>query len=280
VNPVCEVLKLPTLFSLPESDSDHVREMDPMDFTMDDSSNVLAGSTIRYQCQQPQSQAQLQTNGPNFTSHGPSQARDSQHYDPVHESSTWYQHSHSNFTRPPTYPVSQSLSQWSSVPQTTESAQHWSHFAEMERRNQDYNSSDYRRSFMPWSNDSRGFDGFNHSGYAPPPVSTGNNAPTDPALQFRPQTSLRGYAMDPQQQQYLFSRDMARASLPPHSTTMPSHTASSEPRPLQTSGTTPSSVEVSMTPQPTTLAGLRSGKQTLALSFRHLRVVVSRCLLP
>lgn len=270
----CEVLKPQTLFRLPRSERDPLRKMDPMDFTMDDSSNVLAGSTLRYhQCQQPPSQSHQQTNGSNFAPHGPSQARENQHYDPVHESSAWYQHNHSNFTpRPPTYPASQSLSQWSSIPQTESAGHNWSHFAEMERRNQDYNSLDYRRSFIPWSNDSRAFDGFNSSRYTPGPVNTSNNIPTEPASQFRTQTSLRGYAMDSQQhQRYLFSRDMARTSLPPHSTTMPSHTASSESPPLQAGGNTAPSVETSTTtPQPPSLAGLRSGKQPLPLGLDTL----------
>ncbi|KUJ24079.1 uncharacterized protein LY89DRAFT_11372 [Mollisia scopiformis] len=235
--------------------------MDPMDFTMDDSSNVLAASAHRYQCQQPQAQPHSQTNAANFASQGPSQARDSQQYDPVHESSTWYHHHHhhhnnSNATSRPPYPAPGNLSPWASP--HTDQPHNWSPFAEMDRsgRSQDYNSPDYRRPFIPW-NESRGFDAFGHSAYIPPPVSGASNMSSDAALQART-TSLRGYGMD-QQQPYLFSRDVPRATAIPQYNPMPSSTASSEPRPPQASGAASVSVETSAFQQPPSFTDLRPG---------------------
>ncbi|KAE8447586.1 hypothetical protein EG329_010557 [Mollisiaceae sp. DMI_Dod_QoI] len=228
--------------------------MDPMDYTMDDSSNAAH----RYQCQQTQAQSHPQQNGPNFTPQGPSQARDGQHYDPVHESSGWYQHNTPNATHRAPFTASQNLSQWSS-PAQVDPVHNWPHFAEMERaaRNQDYSSSpDYRRAFMPW-NESRGFEGFNHPGYNSNTVNRGNTMSENAILQSRPTTSaapLQGYGTEPSQ--YLFQRDMYRGNIPPHYNALPSNASSSETRPPTD---TPSSVERSIPPQPPSFSGLRAG---------------------
>jgi hypothetical protein len=143
-----------------------------MDFTMEDGQVAQQQQNAhRHQCQQPQ----YPPNPNNFTP----QARDGQHYDPVHDSSAWYQPNNTNAQNRPTYTTQQNHPQWAAPAYVP--IQNWQGFGEGQSGTQVPDPSSYRPQTnftgianSPWG-DGRGYEGlpFGYASYTNP-LSVGN----------------------------------------------------------------------------------------------------------
>lgn len=149
--------------------------MDPMDFTMDEAqvSRQPPNTTPRHQCQTPQHSS---TNA--FASH----ARDSHHYDPVYDSTGWYQANSANATSRPPYTAPENLPPWggnSFLPIPS-----WQGLADGQQPGgQSQDPSAFRQSRfmgMPW-NEARGFDSLSF-GYNPYTSPLNNNNPSSESV--------------------------------------------------------------------------------------------------
>jgi hypothetical protein len=87
--------------------------MDPMDYTMDDQQSPPANAAhnCQYQHQQQQQRQHLQNPG-SFTQH----SRDAHHYDPVHNTESWYGPNGPGAQSRPVYAGMQNISHWGQNP--------------------------------------------------------------------------------------------------------------------------------------------------------------------
>jgi hypothetical protein len=156
--------------------------MDPMDYTMDDGqASQQQGAAHQFQCQIPPS---LRSSTNDFLAARAVASRESQHYDPIHDPSGWYQPNNTNAQSRPPYTTHQSLTQWGAP--TYAPIHSWQGFSDVQSGNQLPDASSYRhQSFMgvgasPWA-EGRGYDGasFGYSAYNNP--LNGNAGPSDQA---------------------------------------------------------------------------------------------------
>jgi hypothetical protein len=151
--------------------------MDPMDFTMDEAqaSHQPPHAAHRHQCQPSQSSSSANS----FTPH----TRDSQHYDPVYDSSSgWYQANNTNAASRPSYTAPENIPHWGISPYLPVPSWQGQGLADVQHSgSQVQDSSTFSRQSrfmgMPW-NEMRGFDSspFGYNSYTSPLNSTNTSS--------------------------------------------------------------------------------------------------------
>jgi hypothetical protein len=154
--------------------------MDPMDYTMDDGHShshphQQPSAAHRYQCQQHQ--PQLSSTANTFVP----LHRDTQPYDPVHDSSAWYQAPNTNAPTRPSYTSPHNIPQW--VPNTYSPLTSWQPFGGVQQPPaQGQDPSNFRmRGFLDMSwEETRAFSSASFGFGSYPSASNSHNASVEP----------------------------------------------------------------------------------------------------